>query len=102
MAEAMALRLGLNWCCNVRLPLSSIYTDCQQLVHKIFSRKSERSALADVISDIKNSLSHLPIVAVYHIPRDSNIHAHHMAKGALGLDKELVWKDACPNLLVVT
>uniref|UniRef100_A0A803PJ70 Reverse transcriptase n=1 Tax=Cannabis sativa TaxID=3483 RepID=A0A803PJ70_CANSA len=90
MAEAMALRLGLNWCCNVRLPLSIIHTDCQQLVHKIYSHKRERSALADVILDIKNSLSHLPIAAVYHIPRDSNIHAHHMAKGALGLDKELI------------
>uniref|UniRef100_A0A803QG04 Reverse transcriptase n=1 Tax=Cannabis sativa TaxID=3483 RepID=A0A803QG04_CANSA len=102
MAEAMALRLGLNWCCNVRLPLSIIHTDCQQLVHKIYSHKRERSALADVILDIKNSLSHLPIAAVYHIPRDSNIHAHHMAKGALGLDEELVWKDTCPNLLFVT
>uniref|UniRef100_A0A803PQ54 Reverse transcriptase domain-containing protein n=1 Tax=Cannabis sativa TaxID=3483 RepID=A0A803PQ54_CANSA len=102
MVEAMALRLGLNWCCNVRLPLSIILTDCQQLVNKVYSHKRERSALADVILDIKNSLSHLPNAKVYHTPRDSNIHAHHMAKGALGLDEELVWKDICPNLLFVT
>uniref|UniRef100_A0A803P2V0 RNase H type-1 domain-containing protein n=1 Tax=Cannabis sativa TaxID=3483 RepID=A0A803P2V0_CANSA len=97
MDEAMALRLGLNWCCNVRIPLSTIFTDCKQLVSKVYSRKRELSALADVISDIQSSLSHFPNAAVCHTPRDNNIHAHHMAKGALGLDEELVWKDNYPN-----
>uniref|UniRef100_A0A803NWP6 Reverse transcriptase domain-containing protein n=1 Tax=Cannabis sativa TaxID=3483 RepID=A0A803NWP6_CANSA len=102
LAEAWALRLGLNWCCNVRIPLSTIFTDCKQLTSKIFSRKKELSALADVILDIKNSLSHFPNATVCYTPRGNNIHAHQMAKGALGLDEELVWKDNCPNLLFVT
>uniref|UniRef100_A0A803P3N7 RNase H type-1 domain-containing protein n=1 Tax=Cannabis sativa TaxID=3483 RepID=A0A803P3N7_CANSA len=102
MAEAMALRSGLSWCCSVRIPLSTIFTDSKQLANKIHSHKKELSALADVIVDIKNSLSHFPDASVCYTPRDNNTHAHHMAKEALGLDEELVWKDTCPNLNIVT
>uniref|UniRef100_A0A803QFT6 Reverse transcriptase domain-containing protein n=1 Tax=Cannabis sativa TaxID=3483 RepID=A0A803QFT6_CANSA len=62
MAEAMALRSGLSWCCSVRFLLSTIFTYSQQLANKIHSHKKELSALANVIVDIKNSLSHFPDV----------------------------------------
>uniref|UniRef100_A0A803PNT8 RNase H type-1 domain-containing protein n=1 Tax=Cannabis sativa TaxID=3483 RepID=A0A803PNT8_CANSA len=102
LAEAWALRLALDWCSSVKFPLSNIFSDCQQLVGKVSSRKKDLSALADVVWDIKNSLSHFPNASVSYTPRDNNIHAHQMAKGALGLDEELVWKNNCPSFLFVT
>ncbi|KAM6586928.1 hypothetical protein CsatA_009533 [Cannabis sativa] len=102
LAEAWALRLALDWCSSVKFPLSNIFSDCQQLVGKVSSRKKDLSAMADVVWDIKNSLSHFPNASVSYTPRDNNIHAHQMAKGALGLDEELVWKNNCPSFLFVT
>ncbi|KAM6545595.1 hypothetical protein CsatB_026331 [Cannabis sativa] len=102
LAEAWALRLALDWCSSVKLPLSIIFSDCQQLVGKVSSRKKDLSAMADVVWDIRNSLSHFPNASVTYTPRNNNIHAHQMAKGALGLDEELVWKINSPSFLFVT
>ncbi|KAM6555817.1 hypothetical protein CsatB_002836 [Cannabis sativa] len=102
LAEAWALRLGLDWCSIVKFPLSNIFSDCQQLVGKVFSRKKDLSAMENVVWDIKNSLSHFPNASVSYTPRDNNIHAHQMAKGALGLDEELVCKNHYPSFLFVT
>uniref|UniRef100_A0A803NX77 RNase H type-1 domain-containing protein n=1 Tax=Cannabis sativa TaxID=3483 RepID=A0A803NX77_CANSA len=101
-SRAWALRLALDWCSNVKLPLSIIFSDCQQLVGKVSSRKKDLSAMADVVWDIRNSLSHFPNASVTYTPRSNNTHAHQMAKGALGLDEELVWKNNSPNFLFVT
>uniref|UniRef100_A0A803PQN1 Reverse transcriptase domain-containing protein n=1 Tax=Cannabis sativa TaxID=3483 RepID=A0A803PQN1_CANSA len=65
-------------------------------------RKKDLSAMADVVWDIRNSLSHFPNASVTYTPRNNNIHAHQMAKGALGLDEELVWKNNSPSFLFVT
>uniref|UniRef100_A0A803PAY0 Reverse transcriptase domain-containing protein n=1 Tax=Cannabis sativa TaxID=3483 RepID=A0A803PAY0_CANSA len=94
------LRTGMG--SIIKLPLSKVFSDCQQLIGKVSSRKKELSALADVVLDIKNSLSHFPNASVSYISRGHNIHAHQMAKGALGLDEELVWKNYYPSFLFVT
>uniref|UniRef100_A0A803PJA4 RNase H type-1 domain-containing protein n=1 Tax=Cannabis sativa TaxID=3483 RepID=A0A803PJA4_CANSA len=102
MAEAMALKSTLDWCCSILIPLASIFTDSKQLISKINSSKKELSALADIVEDIKSSSSYFPTASICFVPRDSNTYAHHMARNALGLDEELVWNDFYPNLSAVT
>uniref|UniRef100_A0A803PJT8 Reverse transcriptase domain-containing protein n=1 Tax=Cannabis sativa TaxID=3483 RepID=A0A803PJT8_CANSA len=102
MAEAMALKSALDWCCSIRIPLASIFTDSKQLISKINSSKKELSALPNIVEDIKSSSSYFPTSSICFVPRDSNTYAHHMAQNALGLEEELVWKDFYPNLSVVT
>uniref|UniRef100_A0A803PQK4 RNase H type-1 domain-containing protein n=1 Tax=Cannabis sativa TaxID=3483 RepID=A0A803PQK4_CANSA len=57
LAEALALRVGMNWCYHIRIPLAVIETDSRFLVDKVCGHKRDLSALFDVVDDIRTSSS---------------------------------------------
>uniref|UniRef100_A0A803PDE7 Reverse transcriptase domain-containing protein n=1 Tax=Cannabis sativa TaxID=3483 RepID=A0A803PDE7_CANSA len=91
MAEDLALRSSLIWCCNIKMPLAVIESDSKLLVERVCGPKHDLSALSDVVDDIRSSLSHFPEVCFRHVARSCNQNAHCLARKALGLDKELSW-----------
>uniref|UniRef100_A0A803QFH0 RNase H type-1 domain-containing protein n=1 Tax=Cannabis sativa TaxID=3483 RepID=A0A803QFH0_CANSA len=92
MAEALAMKSALLWCCNVRMPLAKVVTDSKQLIDRVKSKKKDFSVFSNIVNDINDSLSRFPNIFLSFQPRSCNVHTHHMAKKLLGLDRELIWR----------
>uniref|UniRef100_A0A803PV88 Reverse transcriptase domain-containing protein n=1 Tax=Cannabis sativa TaxID=3483 RepID=A0A803PV88_CANSA len=98
LAEALALKAGLNWCQHIKIPLALVETDSKLLVDKVLGGKNDLSALSDIVTDIRNSLSFFPNVILRHTRRQFNGDAHNLARRALGLDEESCWNALLPVL----
>ncbi|KAF4360226.1 hypothetical protein G4B88_003560 [Cannabis sativa] len=86
-AEAQALFTALEWCSTIRIPFSTIESDCLQLVSKIRSSWKDNSAFSSLVHQIRESLSFFPNATLQHIPRSQNQDAHLNARKALSINE---------------
>uniref|UniRef100_A0A803P4X2 RNase H type-1 domain-containing protein n=1 Tax=Cannabis sativa TaxID=3483 RepID=A0A803P4X2_CANSA len=98
LMEAQALHFALSWCHAHSLYPDSIVSDCKVLVDYICNNDTHNLHLNTFVTEINSLLSYFPKAFISYIPRGANEAAHCLARKALGLDQEALWKSCSLQL----
>ena len=96
-AEAEAAKFGLEIAENVGCFPLIIESDSKEVVELISIKKSTRTEIFWVISEIQDRMKRLKKVKIQHTPRGCNSLAHSLANLALELNDFVFWVDNIPT-----
>uniref|UniRef100_A0A803NST3 Reverse transcriptase domain-containing protein n=1 Tax=Cannabis sativa TaxID=3483 RepID=A0A803NST3_CANSA len=98
--EAKALLSLLRWCIDEHFLVQEVESDCKAVIDAICHHKDDISVFGDLIRQIKETLSLLPDVHIFHTNRTANSLADKLAHWASGSDEVAVWIGDDPCNLV--
>uniref|UniRef100_A0A803NI68 RNase H type-1 domain-containing protein n=1 Tax=Cannabis sativa TaxID=3483 RepID=A0A803NI68_CANSA len=98
LMEAQALHFALSWCHAHSIYPDSIVSDCKVLVNYICNNDTHNLYLNPFVTEIKSLLSYFPKVFLSYISRGANEAAHCLARTALGLEQEALWRNSSLQL----
>ncbi|KAM6562614.1 hypothetical protein CsatB_022612 [Cannabis sativa] len=98
--EAKSLLTALRWCIDEHFLVHEIEIDCKTITDALNHHKEDISVFGDLISQIKEALSHLPAARISHVNRNANTFAEKLAHWASGLDEVAIWIGDDPCKLV--
>ncbi|GAU26189.1 hypothetical protein TSUD_354110 [Trifolium subterraneum] len=86
IGEAMGLLRALNWMNEIQLTNVDLEMDCKRVVDSLYSSRTYRSDLGDILSDCRTILSTSLVNShVKFIRRQANEAAHRLARVATSL-----------------
>ena len=95
-AEAEAARFGVEIAEKVGSWPLIIETDSQEVVDLVLNKKSTRTELYWVISDLQACIKRQQQISIQYTPRASNVIAHNLARLALEQSDVVLWVDNIP------
>lgn len=96
-AEAEATKLGLEIAESAGCMPLIIETDSQEVVDLVLNRKSTRTEIFWIISEIQERIKRLQQAKIQYESRNCNGVAHSLAKAALEQDSFVSWLDNIPE-----
>lgn len=90
-AEAEAMSWGLNIAKHVGLPDIIIESDSQDVIDFVDNRKSSRTEIQWMISEVQNKMKDFNTVKVRHTSRSYNAISHSLTKLGLERCETVVW-----------
>ena len=96
-AEAEAVEWGLQVARSITMASIIVETDSQGVSDLLNNKKSNRSEVFWVISEIQELVKVFCNVKVQYTPRHCNSIAHSIARLALGCEESVIWKNPFPE-----
>ncbi|KAK2640696.1 hypothetical protein Ddye_028491, partial [Dipteronia dyeriana] len=96
VAEAMTIRRGISFACEVGLFPCTIESDAQLVVKLINSNSFPLSEIGLVISDICKFLVGYPSCNIVYTPREANVAVHTLTKMGLTSSSDHYWMEDVP------
>uniref|UniRef100_A0A803P119 Uncharacterized protein n=1 Tax=Cannabis sativa TaxID=3483 RepID=A0A803P119_CANSA len=94
--EAHAISLCLQWLHHSGYVIHFIETDAQLVSQSVNNYQVHHSRFHDLIYDVIYQMSFFPRVSLSHVCRSANNAAHGLARFALRLDSDMVWRADVP------
>lgn len=90
LVEAAAVKWGIQVAIDAGSTPLTIETDCKDVLHK----KSSNTEICWIIDEIQSEmLRGGNLFKIQHIPRDSNVITHALAKIAVGSGETCIWRN---------
>jgi ribonuclease HI len=99
MAEAYALKEGLNLLNQIGCNNFIVQSDCQEAVDTMMDGAFTASSTAPIFEDCYNIWKDLPMATIEHCDREANQVAHKLARQALVAKASCVWVDLQPTFI---
>jgi hypothetical protein len=96
-AEALGAWTAANLSCTLGLQRIILEGDAQEVVLALCKDGICRGSYGNVLNDAKFLLTHVPEWRVKHVRRSANMAAHRLAKMALVLGENRIWRDDYPS-----
>ena len=95
-AEAEAMSWGLNIVKHVGLPDIIIESNSQDVIDFVNNRKSSKTEIQWMISEVQNKMKDFNTIKVGHTSRSYYAISHSLAKLGLERCETIVWVGSCP------
>jgi ribonuclease HI len=99
MAEAYALKEGLNLLNQIGCRNFIVQSDCQEVIDTMMDGGFTASATAPIFEDCYNIWKDLPMATIEHCDREANQVAHELARQALVAKASCIWVDLQPTFI---
>lgn len=97
LVEDAAVKWGIQVDIDTGLTPLTIETDSKDVVDLVLHKKSSNTEICWIIDEIQSEmLSGGNLFKIQHIPRDSNVITHALAKIAVGSGETCIWRDNFP------
>lgn len=100
MAEAYALKHGLELAQSLGMNRIQIQTDCLEVVETMKDGGFSANSAAAIYDEVCSTWRDFVDISINHADREANMVAHYLARQAFDFKSSCIWIDECPDFLL--